>query len=304
MNTVWLLMPDLTLIAIGFALNRSFFRDQAFWPVLEKLTYFVLFPALLFSTVSRSPINAAEAGPTLAVVLAAVGAGILLGYSARPLLKPDERAFASGVQCAFRFNSYVFLALSYRLAGEAGVSLAAVIIGIAVPPINVAAVWPLARNAGAGVIRELARNPLLLATVAGLIANLLGLRLPELADTTLRRLGSASLVLGLLSAGAGLKLGAFAATDAVARARTLKLAAWFVAVKLAAMPLVALMLTRVLEFAPVPAQIAVAYAALPTAPAAYILASRMGGDGAFVAMLVSLTLIASAVALPFWIALV
>ena len=137
-----------------------------------------------------------------------------------------------------------------------------------------------------------------------MIANLLGLRLPDLADTTLKRLGSASLVLGLLSAGAGLKLGAFTATDPVARARTFKLAGWFVAVKLAAMPLVALMLTRVLELAPVPAQIAVAYAALPTAPAAYILASRMGGDGAFVAMLVSLTLIASAVALPFWIALV
>jgi hypothetical protein len=82
------------------------------------------------------------------------------------------------------------------------------------------------------------------------------------------------------------------------------LAGWFIAVKLAAMPLVALVLVRVLELPPVPAQIVVAYAALPTAPAAYILASRMGGDGAFVAMLISMTLIASALALPFWIALV
>ena len=85
---------------------------------------------------------------------------------------------------------------------------------------------------------------------------------------------------------------------------TLTLAAWFLAVKLIAMPLVAFTLTQLLALPPVPAQIAVAYAALPTAPAAYILASRMGGDGAFVAMLVSATLIASALALPFWIALV
>ena len=304
MNTVWLLAPDLTLIAIGFVLYRSYFRDQAFWPVLEKLTYFVLFPALLFATVSRTPLRAAEAGPTLVAVLGAVAAGIALGYLAKPVLRADARQFASGVQCAFRFNSYVFLALSHRLAGEAGVSLAAVIIGIAVPPINVAAVWPLARNSGGGFVKELARNPLLLATVGGLLFNLLGLRLPELAENTLLRLGSASLVLGLLSAGAGLRLGALAERDAAVRARTLTLAAWFLAVKLIAMPLVAFTLTHLLALPPVPAQIAVAYAALPTAPAAYILASRMGGDGAFVAMLVSATLIASALALPFWIALV
>ena len=304
MNTVWLLAPDLTLIAIGFVLYRSYFRDQAFWPVLEKLTYFVLFPALLFATVSRTPLRAAEAGTTLVAVLGAVAAGIALGYLAKPVLQADARQFASGVQCAFRFNSYVFLALSHRLAGEAGVSLAAVIIGIAVPPINVAAVWPLARNSGGGFVKELARNPLLLATVGGLLFNLLGLRLPELAENTLLRLGSASLVLGLLSAGAGLRLGALAERDAAVRARTLTLAAWFLAVKLIAMPLVAFTLTQLLALPPVPAQIAVAYAALPTAPAAYILASRMGGDGAFVAMLVSATLIASALALPFWIALV
>jgi predicted permease len=153
-------------------------------------------------------------------------------------------------------------------------------------------------------MRELARNPLLLATVGGLAANLSGLRLPELIENTLLRLGSASLVLGLLSAGAGLKLGIFAQGNPAARKRTLMLAGWFIAVKLAAMPLVALVLVRVLELPPVPAQIVVAYAALPTAPAAYILASRMGGDGAFVAMLISMTLIASALALPFWIALV
>ena len=303
MDTVWLLLPDLTLIAIGFALNRSFIRDAAFWPVLEKLTYFVLFPALLFVTVSRTPIDPQLAGPALGAVLGAIAAGMVLGYLAQPILKPYARQFASGVQCAFRFNSYVFLALSHRLAGEAGLSLAAVIIGVAVPPINVAAVWPLARNAGGGIARELVRNPLLVATVAGLAANLLGLRLPSLAATTFERLGSASLVLGLLSAGAGLRLGAFTSADRRAQSKTLTLATWFVAVKLAAMPAIALLLARWLDLPPLSAQIVVAYAALPTAPASYILASRMGGDGAFVALLVSATLIASALALPFWIAL-
>ena len=304
MDTARLLLPDLALIAIGFALNRSFFKDAAFWSALEKLTYFVLFPALLFGTVSRTPIVVAQAGPALAAALGAIAVGVALGYAAKPLLKPQSLQFASGVQCAFRFNSYIMLALSHRLAGEAGVSLAAVIIGVAVPLIHVAAVWPLARNAGGSVVRELARNPLLIATVGGLLANFAQLQLPAPASATLDRLGAASLALGLLSAGAGLRLGRLASADGAYRASALRLATWFTAIKLGVMPLVALLLARQLELPGLSATIVVIYASLPTAPASYILASRMGGDGPFVAMLVSLSLLASALALPFWLSVV
>jgi malonate transporter len=40
------------------------------------------------------------------------------------------------------------------------------------------------------------------------VCNLLGLRLPELASTTLSRIGAAALPLGLMAVGAGLQLGA------------------------------------------------------------------------------------------------
>jgi predicted permease len=303
MNTFWLLLPDLTLIAIGLALNRTFFREAAAWQAIEKLTYFILFPALLFSTVSRTPIVAAEATPVLAAALGAALVGMVLGYAAKPLLRPDPTQFASAVQCAFRFNSYVFLALSHRLAGDAGLALAALIIGVAVPPINVAAVWPLARNAGGPVLGELVRNPLLVATVAGLACNLSGLSLPDLAQTSLQRLGSASLVLGLLSVGAGLRFGESVSQDPARRASARKLIVWISLVKLAAMPLAALVLVRLLSLEPLPAQIVLAFAALPTAPASYILASRMGGDGALVAVIISVSLAGAAISLPLWLAL-
>jgi malonate transporter len=302
MTTFWLLLPDLALIALGWVLHRTLLREPTFWSGLEKLTYFILFPALLFVTVSRTPILPAEAIPVLAAALGAVAGAMMLAYAARALLRPDTRQFASGVQCAFRFNSYIFLALSHRMAGDPGLALAALIIGVAVPPINVAAVWPLARTSGEPLMRELIRNPLLVATVAGLIANLAGIRLPGLLATSLDRLGSASLVLGLLSVGAGLKLGQSAAIDPGLRASALRLIAWFSSVKLFAMPLFALALVRVFELDPMPAQIVVVYAALPTAPAAYVLATRMGGDGALVAALISVSLVGSAFTIPFWLA--
>src|SRR5690606_41030797 len=55
-----------------------------------------------------------------------------------------------------------------------------------------------------GLLRELLRNPLLMATLLGLAGNLAGLQLPGPVDTVLARLGSASLALGILCVGASL----------------------------------------------------------------------------------------------------
>ena len=45
-----------------------------------------------------------------------------------------------------------------------------------------------------------------------------------------------------------------------------------------------------------------AFAALPTAPSAYVLAVRMGGQGAFVAGLVTVSTLLCALSLPLWLA--
>ena len=44
------------------------------------------------------------------------------------------------------------------------------------------------------------------------------------------------------------------------------------------------------------------FAALPTAPSAYVLAVRMGGQGQFVAGLVTLSTLLCALSLPLWLA--
>ena len=72
---------------------------------------------------------------------------------------------ASGAQTAFRFNSFIALALAERLAGPQGLAWVALLIALCVPLCNVAAVWPLARHGGHGYLREIVRNPLILATV-------------------------------------------------------------------------------------------------------------------------------------------
>jgi hypothetical protein len=295
MNTALALLPDFALILLGYALRRAMHLGDHFWAGLEKLVYFVLFPALLFHALVRTAIDWHAAPPLLATGVAAMGVGMLLGGVARWLFPLAPMAYASQFQCAFRFNSYIGLAVAGNLHGAAGIAAMGLMTGAMVPLANVAAVWMLARHGSAGVWRELARNPLILATLAGLACNAVGWQMPDPALHFFGRLAEASITLGLLAVGSALKLRGTLAGSAGA-------AIWILAAKLLAMPAAALVIARQLGLSGVYFDIAVAFAALPTASSAYILAQRMGGDGARVAWLISVSTLAAMLTLPAWLA--
>ena len=295
MPDLLLLLPDLLLILVGFLLCRYTPLDRPVWESAEKLVYYLLFPALLFNSIVRTPLDPAQTlslgGSGLGVVLAGVG----LAYALKRWPGVDAQNHASGAQVAFRFNSYVGLALAERLLGAPGVAWIALLIAFCVPVCNVAAVWPLARHGGHGFARELARNPLIVATVAGLLANLAGLRLPEAAAVSLHRIGSAALPIGLMAVGAGLRFGAL--KDAP------WLAAGLLSIRHAVLPLWAMLLASTVGLPAQQRLLLVCFAALPTASSAYVLAARMGGNGPFVAGLVTLSTLLGMVTLPVWLAL-
>ncbi|MEO8938199.1 MAG: AEC family transporter, partial [Burkholderiaceae bacterium] len=154
MSVALLLFPDFALILLGALLKRYARFDPAFWTGLERMVYFVLFPSLLFASTATAKLDFDATAGLVGACLAAMTTGIVLGYLARPLFRPEPVVFASGVQCAFRFNSYIGLALAGRLGGSEGIALMAVVLGISVPIANAAAVFALARHQNAGVLRE------------------------------------------------------------------------------------------------------------------------------------------------------
>jgi malonate transporter and related proteins len=294
MSIAAILLPDFILIMIGFVLMRVTDWGAEFWTGLEKLVYYVLFPALLFYATSRAPVDFKTTGKMLQVALGALLCGIALGWLAKPLFRPGPMIFESGVQTAFRFNSYIALAVASRLGGDQGTSLMALIMGFAVPICNMAAVHALVHKSG-GLLKELARNPLLIATVCGILFNMAGLHLPEVIGATLSRMGNASLAPGLILVGAGLRLsGQHEAKGIVA---------YFLTVKLLLLPAIAYGLGRWAGLPTLQLQIAVIFCALPTASSAYVLAARMGGNGPLVAFLISASTVLSIATLSFWLLL-
>lgn len=290
-----LLLPDFLLIALGYVLCRHTPMNRSVWDGAERLVYYVLFPTLLFQAVLRNPLQVHTALPLVGCGLALCAAGIGLSMSLRALPGVDGRLHASGAQTAFRFNSYVALAVAERLAGVQGLAWMAVLISVSVPVCNVAAVWPLARSSGQGVGRELVRNPLIVSTVAGLAANLAGVVLPEVVTITLTRMGSAGLPLGLMAVGAGLHMGALREAP--------RLAAGFLTIRHAVLPLVSMVLVQAWNLPPTQQLIVVAFAAMPTASSAYVLAARLGGNGSYVAGLVTVSTLVAMPAVPVTLAL-
>ena len=293
MSIALLLIPDFALILFGFFLNRFTDWGRGFWGGLEKLIYYVLFPALLFNSIAKTRIDFVAATPALKTAVVIVFVGILLAWLAKPLFRPTERSFASAFQTAFRFNSYIGLAIAGRLHGDAGIAAFGIIIGIVVPMCNIASVWALARHNNASLWKELVQNPLIIATVSGVLYSLSGLPLPALAQMLISRMGAASLACGLLCVGAALEWKNVG--------KNAGLIGYFTVVKLIAMPVATIVTARALGVTGVFLDMVVLLSALPTATSAYVLAVRMGGDGALVAQGVSVSTLFGMLAIPFWL---
>jgi len=294
-NYAQLLFPDFSLIACGWLLCRYSALDRRVWDQVESLVYYFLFPVLLFHSIVRSPLDFGATSALLSAGVAMSLCGIALAYALPHLpwlgTRIDRRDHAASAQVAFRFNSFICLALADRLAGAQGLLLIAVLIGVCVPLLNVAAVWPMARHAQSGFVHQLVRNPLIIATASGLLANVLGFTVPPWLEPSLSRIGAASLALGLMAAGAGMQFASLA--------RGKVLAVSVLTIRHLILPLVAFGLVRWLRLEPTQAAVLMAFSAVPTASSAYVLAARMGYNGPFVAGLVTLSTLLGVLSLPF-----
>jgi len=293
--------PIFALIALGWALRRYLWPAPEFWASIEVLTYYVFFPALLVMTLAQAQLTW-DVVPFLAVL---VGVGLAVAgllTIIRPLLRIDGPAYTSVFQGSIRFNTYVGLASASALFGSEAVALLALAIAVMIFPVNILSIGVLARHATgippslAATFGEIAKNPLIVSSIVGLVLGSFSLPLPPIIGPVLDILAKAALPLGLVAVGAGLNLGTVAARGtAVAVATTLKLVV---------SPLLAFAAARALALDPLATTMAVLYCSLPPAPTSYILARRLGGDTELMAALITVHTLLAAITVPLFLAIV
>ena len=291
------LWPLFALIVGGFYLRRWAFPNDAFWPGAERLNYFILFPALLFSSLASAPLDN-PALPRLALaVMLALGLAWLALLVLRRLRGWPAGRFGAFTQGALRFNTYLGLAAVGSLFGQAGLTLAALMLALMVPTVNVLSVWSLTAERGVSVrslLLPIAKNPLILACLGGALVNLSGLGLPGGSERLLSLLAAASLPLGLLCVGAALKPEQLSGEAPALASNSL--------LRLCAMPLLAWTVANALQLPAMETSVLVLFFALPTAPTAYVLTRQLGGDSQLMAGIITLQTLLAAASLPLLLA--
>lgn len=291
------LWPLFALIVAGYLLRRADFPGEAFWPGAERLNYFLLFPALLLASLARAPLDN-PALPRLALaVLLALAAGWLGLLALRRWLGWPAARFGALTQGALRFNTYLGLATVGSLYGAEGLAVAALMLALLVPAVNVLSVWALSAERGVsarGLLLPVAKNPLILACLGGALLNLAGIGLPGGTERLLGLLAAASLPLGLLCVGAALRPQELRGEGPALLGNSLA--------RLLLMPLLAFGVARLLALPAMESVLLVLFFALPTAPTAYVLTRQLGGDSHLMAGVITLQTLLAAVSLPLLLA--
>ena len=292
---LYALLPVIAIVTLGHILSVRKWIPADSWRVIERLSYVVLFPALIVRTLAHAPFEEAPWGLAGALILAQfVLAGV--GWCGRFLPNMPGPAVGSVIQSNVRWNTMIGLSIGSLLFGEEGLALVTIAAAVMIPTANIISVYALIAHADQphgprpNPFRALLRNPIVLACIAGLALAGMNASLPRLLDDSLRILGDAALALGLLSAGAGVDL------SALRRAGTRTLI-WSL-VRLLGLPALAVGFCVLLGVTGVPLVIALICAATPTATSSYILAKELGGDAPLAANLIAVETVLAMITLP------
>lgn len=278
-------LPVFLLIFLGSFLFRKGLFAAPFWQSVERLTYFVLFPCLLIGTLAKGDLDLGEVLPMVVAIDGAILVMAPFTLLLKRALGMSGPQFGSFLQGAVRMNTYIGLAVSFAVYGEEGLAKAAVAVVAIVPLVNVLSVTTLLRygeREGArkpSLLRELARNPLILACIIGFLLNLSGIGMPPVIGPMLDILGRAALALGLLAVGAALDLESARRGGGLLLLNSL--------LKLIAMPLITAAGCWALGVEGAALGVALLFNGLPTATTSYILSHQLGGDHRLMAAIVT-----------------
>ena len=276
-----LISPVFLLIVLGNVLRRIRVPDLSFWEVNDKLCYWVLIPALLFHFISQVSLSSEMLYIYALIVFAGFvvtfGISVLIGK----LIGYPPEIWTSILQGSMRQNAFIALAIAGSFFGSEGLKIASLFMFIYVPTINIIIITTMvvslknthqkdSKKAISNIFIEIAKNPFILAMIAGLLVSFFPReKISILIDTT-ELLGSAALPIMLLTIGAKIKV----------RDLTIKITPIIISnsLKLIILPVVVYFIATYFRLSQVEIVVAVIFASVPTATMSYTLAKQFGAD--------------------------
>ncbi|MGL4226103.1 MAG: AEC family transporter [Rickettsia sp.] len=286
-------LPIFLITLLGSIIKNKWLTSEEFWRGIEKLSYFVLFPAMLFNYVSTADLSVAS---IIKLVVALIISTILVSLGLIVYQKKytiDKVQFTSIFQGSIRYNSYIFFGMSSPLLGPSGLSIVAVISSYMIIFTNILSVMIFAyyipnksvtntiKTSFVLMMKLIVRNPLIIASLVGFVFNYSNLELHLGLKKTLDSLSNAALAIGMLNVGAGLNF--------TIRPELLHNVMFTSFVKLVAFPLVSVIVLWLMSIEGIDRSVGILYSCLPCASTAYVLSRQLDGDPDSMASIITFT---------------
>ncbi len=273
------IFPLFALLLLGCVLRITHITNEAFLKTADKLVYYIFFPAMLFWKIGNSaPHTGFSFGLCLAGILAV---GAVFSLSLVFIHKSRMPGFQAGSfsQACYRFNTYIGMAIVMNTLGEEGVRYFGILVGFAIPLINVMAVSVLIWHSGQNLdIREKIRffaralisNPLILGCVAGLLVSRSGFVFPRVMNNTFSLMTSVTLPLALISIGGTLSFKGLASHTKASLVAAM--------LKLLVLPVLGFLMLTLFDVTGIPFKTGMIFFCLPTSTAIYVLSAQLNSD--------------------------
>ena len=296
-------LPIFIITLLGKVIRLYWLKSDEFWRSLETLSYFLLFPAVLFNYIVEADLSAMH---LIKLVFALVLATIIISLGLmfiRKKLEIDGKIFTSIYQGSIRYNSYIFFALGDALYGKEGMTIVSVIAAYMIIFTNLMSLGAFSIYAPSKegeelenetsrwsiFAKNLAMNPLIIASIAGFLFNYLDIKLGLSLQRTLQTLSNSALAIGILCVGSGLRF-------ALSKINNLAIIIGCVS-KLIVLPTITFFIFKIIGITGLSHSVGLLYSSLPTATNSYLLSRQLGGDSESMSAIITFSIILSVLSL-------
>ena len=295
--------PIFLVMVIGYILKQIGMLNDNFVTVANRFNFKVTLPFMLFRNISGVDIRAVfDIRYVLFCALVSTACFWIIWGGVKLFLK-DQSMRGAFVQASFRSSAAVMgLAFIQNMYGSS--AMGPLMIVSAVPLYNIFSVIVLTfEGARSGEVDpkqkikaaciNIAKNPIILGILTGLIVGLLGIDFPVIVDKTVNSVAQMATPLALITIGAG-----FEGRKALAKIRPTIAASM---IKLVIQPLIFLPVAAWMGFRGEQMIAILIMLASPTTPSCYIMAKNMDNDGVLTASVIVMTTLLAAFTLTGWI---
>ena len=292
-------LPMCLVMALGYGTRRLGWLRREEISTINKIAFRIFLPCLLYYNIYCSDLSGSFDPLLMAYAVGGVllTFGLALGYTLLTEKLPERRGVL--IQGMFRSN-YVIMGIpvATALLGADQLGTVSILIAVIVPLFNMLAVVVLEVFRGQKpkplhILGQIAKNPLVIGSVLGILTLVAGIRLPHILEQTIQNVSAIASPLQLFL------LGAFFQFSGLKTYRR-ELVTVSIA-KLIVSPGLFLGLGALLGFRGVAFVSLIGIFASPTAVNSFTMAQQMGGDAELAGDIVVTTSAASILTMFLWI---